>query len=183
MCIPGNGGGPVSESWFPSLQAGLQPYGVETVVRDMPDPVHARAEYWLPFMEDVLNIDRDTIVIGHSSGAVAAMRYAETHAVAGLVLVGVCWTDLGMEEERLAGYYDEAWDWDMIRLNSGDVGVTVFAAPDDPWIPFEEAQHVASMLQAEFISLPGEGHFIGFPYGTKREFPELLAVLREMTSD
>lgn len=43
---------------------------------------------------------------GHSSGAEAAMRFAETHHVKGLVLVSACVTDLGDENERLSGYYN-----------------------------------------------------------------------------
>lgn len=34
-------------------------------------------------MEHELAVGADTIVVGHSSGAVAAMRYAETHHVVG----------------------------------------------------------------------------------------------------
>ena len=34
-------------------------------------------------MERQLAVGPDTVVVGHSSGAVAAMRYAETHRVAG----------------------------------------------------------------------------------------------------
>ena len=36
---------------------------------------------WLPFMKDELGVDESTIVIGHSSGACAAVRFAETHKV------------------------------------------------------------------------------------------------------
>ena len=43
---------------------------------------------------------------GHSSGAEAAMRFAEQHEVKGLVLVSACVTDLGVENERLSGYYN-----------------------------------------------------------------------------
>ena len=33
---------------------------------------------WLPFMKDELGVDENTIIIGHSSGACAAVRFAET---------------------------------------------------------------------------------------------------------
>ena len=36
---------------------------------------------WLPFMKDELGVDENTIIIGHSSGACAAVRFAETHKV------------------------------------------------------------------------------------------------------
>jgi hypothetical protein len=36
--------------------------------------VRARESIWLAFMKDVLQCAEDTIIIGHSSGAEAAMR-------------------------------------------------------------------------------------------------------------
>ena len=54
----------------------------------MPDPITARRSIWLPFMKDELGVDEQTIIIGHSSGACAAVRFAETNKVAGIVLVG-----------------------------------------------------------------------------------------------
>ena len=40
----------------------------------MPDPVTARRSIWLPFMKNELEVDSETIIIGHSSGACAAVR-------------------------------------------------------------------------------------------------------------
>ena len=54
----------------------------------MPDPITARRSIWLPFMKEELGVDHQTIVIGHSSGACAAVRFAEMHKVGGIILVG-----------------------------------------------------------------------------------------------
>jgi hypothetical protein len=47
--------------------------------------------------------------VGHSSGAEAAMRFAEGRRVAGLVLVAACHTDLGLPSEAVSGYYSRPW--------------------------------------------------------------------------
>lgn len=52
-------------------------------LRNMPDPVGARESVWLPFMKNELQCGEDTVIVGHSSGAAAAMRFAETERVAG----------------------------------------------------------------------------------------------------
>lgn len=78
----------------------------EARLENMPDPYHARESIWLPFMRDTLRCDAATIIVGHSSGAEAAMRFAERHKVKGLVLVSACVSDLGVENERLSGYYN-----------------------------------------------------------------------------
>ena len=62
--------------------------GFTSVLRNMPDPVTARRSIWLPFMKDELGVDEQTVIIGHSSGACAAVRFAETNKVAGIILVG-----------------------------------------------------------------------------------------------
>lgn len=54
----------------------------------MPDPVRASEAAWLPFMRQQLGADAGAIVVGHSSGAIAAMRLAETDRVAGVLGVG-----------------------------------------------------------------------------------------------
>src|SRR5690606_22490502 len=110
----------------------------------------------LPYL-DQLSADAETVLVGHSSGAVAAMRYAENHRLKGIVLVGACYTDLGMEEERQSGYYDTPWDWEKIKQNTD--WIVQFASTDDPWIPVDEARHIAEHLNAEYHEFTDRGHF------------------------
>jgi len=66
-------------------------------------------------MEQQLNCDSNTVIIGHSSGAQAALRYAENHSVHGLVLVSACVTDLGDANEKASGYYNRPWQWEQVK--------------------------------------------------------------------
>ena len=66
----------------------------------MPDPELGSMKYWIPFIEEEIGEGQDVILVGHSTGAVAIMRYLETHTVLGAALVGACHTDLGYESER-----------------------------------------------------------------------------------
>jgi predicted alpha/beta hydrolase family esterase len=49
----------------------------------MPDCAGARESYWIPFMRNELRCAEDTVIVGHSSGAIAAMRFAQRYKVAG----------------------------------------------------------------------------------------------------
>src|SRR5690242_15636612 len=109
VLLHGNGGGTGSDNWFPWLKTELKKLSVTCEAPDMPDPVEAKASVWLPYIENELHADEDTILVGHSSGAIAAMRYAETHRIGGSILVGTYYTDLGYEDEKAAGYFDEPW--------------------------------------------------------------------------
>lgn len=59
------------------------PPAVVCALRNMPDPVRASEAAWLPFMRDELECKEDTIIVGHSSGAAAAMRFCESYKTAG----------------------------------------------------------------------------------------------------
>eukprot|EP01027_Heterolobosea_sp_BB2_P013905 GEZU01020008.1.p1 GENE.GEZU01020008.1~~GEZU01020008.1.p1 ORF type:complete len:144 (-),score=28.87 GEZU01020008.1:80-511(-) len=128
-------------------------------------------DFWLPFIEEELQCDEDTILIGHSSGAVAAMRYLETHKAHGLVLVSACHTDLGLPNERISGYYDAEWQFDKIRQNVK--WIIEFGSDNDPFIPTHEMRHVGKHLHAEYFELKNKGHFLD------RECPEILNLIKE----
>lgn len=175
ILIHGNGGGSGSDNWFPWLRTELEKLGVTCETPDMPDPVEAKASIWLPYIENELHTDEDTILVGHSSGAIAAMRYAETHKIGGSILVGAYYTDLGYEDEKAAGYFDEPWRWEAIKANQP--WVIIFASPDDPYIDISEPQLIRDKLDARYYELPGQGHFGDDT--NKKDFLELLEVLKQ----
>ncbi len=76
----------------------------------------AREKIWVPFLQRQCACDADTIVIGHSSGAVACMRLLESTRLRGAVLVSACHTDLGDAGERAAGYYSRPWQVSRPKL-------------------------------------------------------------------
>jgi len=100
MILPGNGNTPIEENWYPYVKRELEKLDVEVILTEMPDPELARRKYWLPFIEEKTNGTEDVILVGHSSGAIAILKYLETHKVHGAILVGVYYTDLNMEEEK-----------------------------------------------------------------------------------
>jgi len=174
VIIPGNGGGAVESSvWYAWVRDTLRSDQRlnDVVLRDMPDPVLARECYWLPFMRNELVCDQKTIIIGHSSGAVAAMRYAEQWPVGGLVLVSAYSSDLGDETEQCSGYFSRQWAWDLIRQNSPFV--VQFGSTDDPFLPWHEQKAVADALRADLHQFSDRGHF------TDVKFPEIVMVVKE----
>lgn len=167
--IPGNGGGSPNDNWFPSVKKELEDAGLTVISKEFPDNDLARSSFWLPFLLDELKVDENTILIGHSSGAIAAMRLAEKRAIYGSILVGAYYTDLGMEKEKQSGYFDKEWDWKSIKENQQ--WIALFASQDDPWIPIKEPRHIHFQLDCEYHEYKNKGHFGGDYY--KATFPEL----------
>lgn len=172
--IPGNGGGSPNDNWFPYLKEELEKLKIEVIASEFPDNQLARESYWIPFLKNVLKADAKTILVGHSSGAIAAMRYAETNRLLGSVLVGGYHTDLGLPTEKQSGYFDRPWDWPSIMQNQK--WIIQFASVNDPWIPIEEARFVHGKLNTEYHEFVDQGHF-GGDY-KKLVFPELFEALK-----
>ena len=175
--VPGNGGCTTQDNWFLSVQRDLESRGLEVIAATFPDPELARESFWVPFLIDELKADEQTILVGHSSGAIAALRLAEQHTIFGSVLVGAYYTDLGMESEQQSGYFSRPWDWKRIRENQQ--WIALFASEDDPWIPIEEPRAMHAQLNCEYHEFKNQGHF-GGDY-VKLDFPELtLAILNNI---
>lgn len=177
ILIPGNGNCSIHDNWYQSVGTNLKSHGFNVILREFPDRELARQEYWIPFLHDDLNANEHTILIGHSSGAVAAMRYAEKYPILGSVIVSAYHTDLGMETEKFSGYFSEIWNWDKIRANQKFI--SVIASQDDPWIPITEPRYIQSKLECEYHEFTNQGHF-GRDCN-KNQFPEITQIVLNNT--
>lgn len=162
------------DGWFPYVKRKLEGDNVEIISKNFPDPILAREEYWIPFIKD-LGADENTILVGYSSGAIAALRFAEECKILGTVLVGGYYTDLGMDSEKVSGYFDRPWQWGKIKENQK--WIIQFHSTDDPFIPTEEAHFVRDKLNTDYYEFKDREHF-GYPT-EMREFPELVNKIRK----
>ncbi len=172
--IPGNGGGSPKDSWFPYLKKELESVGVDVIDENFPDSDLAPESSWIPFLHE-LKADENTILVGYSSGAIAAMRFAEKNKIYGTALVATYHTDLNNPWEAQAGYFNRPWDWESIKNNQN--WILQFGSVDDPFVPVEEARFVHEKLDSEYKEFTDHGHFgATFPM---LEFPELASAIIE----
>ena len=200
ILIPGMGCYPVLQSnwysWFASELA-KRPKIITPIVQDFPDPYNCKESIWLPHIENKLGpLDEDTILVGHSSGACAAMRLLEkigknintnNSIIAGAILVATAYTDGGDEREKASEYFGREWDWSAIR--KGGKEIHIFHSDDDHLIPVSEARYISNSLQQveerentkeeksklgnfQYHEMQGHSHFF-------EPWPELLKVLDE----
>jgi len=162
-------GGTVREYWFPFAKQEFERMGYTVIAKDFPDPKVARISIWLPFLKDACGANEHSVLVGHSSGAIAAMRYAEQNKVLGSVLVGAYHTDAGNENERMSGYFDDPWDWASIRKHQQ--WIVQFASVDDPFFSIEEPRFVSTQLHSEYHEARDRGHYF------QDTFPELVTAV------
>jgi uncharacterized protein len=161
-----------SLAWPAWLKTELEKLGLETFFETMPDSILARSKYWLPFLKEHVKAGEHDVLVGWSSGATAAMRYAEDNKIKGSILVSPSYTDLDDEMERQSGYFDKPWQWDKIRANQEKMAL--IWGDDDPYIPQNEFEFIAKQLTPTEIKVRGGKHFI-----ERTEFPELIDYIRQ----
>lgn len=182
IIIPGNGDSHIeTDNWYAWVRDELRGRGYGVVAQDMPDPVAAHMDIWLPHIQNVFHADENTIIIGHSSGGIAALRYLESHRLRGAIIIGAMYTDLGFEDERESGYYESPWQWDKIKANAG--WIAQFASKDDPYIPIDQPRFIHDQLSTEYYELEGRGHFMLEQNPINNTFPEILKVIEHNLTD
>lgn len=175
IIIPGNDNTLITNNWYPYVKDELEKLGVEVIAENMPDPKFARKEIWIPFIKEKLGGEENSILIGHSSGAVATLRYLEDNKCRFAILVACYYSHLDDELEKKSGYFDEPWKWDQIKNNAEKI--VIFASKDDPHIPISEPQLIKEKIGAEYHEYRDEGHF---GLNLKKEFPEMVIVVKKM---
>jgi len=175
IIIPGNDHTLITDNWYPYVKGELKKLGLEVIAENMPDPELARQKFWLPFIKDKLAGEEDAILIGHSSGAIATLKYLEENKCWLAIVVACYHTHLDNELEKKSGYFDKSWQWDKIKKNTEKI--VIFASRDDPLIPIAEPRLIKEKVGAEYYEFQDEGHF---GLNLKKEFPEIVSTVKRM---
>lgn len=173
--IHGNGAMNWRFARTPRLKQALQNLNIECIFETFPDSILARSEYRLDYLQNYIKADEDTLLVWRSSGAVAAMRYAEHHKVFWSILVAPSYTDLWLESEKVSWYFNEPREWDSIRKNQKIIHL--FYSKNDEFIPVEEFEYIKDKIQPEYNFVSSEWHFMNL-----QEFPQLLSSIQSITT-
>ena len=177
IICPGNGCTQIRRSnWYGKLYDILTTEKeIPCICENFPDPNRARRDIWVPHIRSLaekIDDPQNVILVGHSSGAQAALRYAELYKVHGIVLVSATYTDLGDAGERASGYYpqkknggEETNPYLFNKMKENCKKWHQFHSDDDPFIPLHEAGRIRDGLGLSddaYHMLPGRSHFFDF---------------------
>ncbi|KAJ3013657.1 UNVERIFIED_CONTAM: putative hydrolase rbbp9 [Siphonaria sp. JEL0065] len=181
LLVPGNGcGGDIRPyNFYGWAEAQLEDNGFEAVLPGpygMPDPVGAKRSIWIPHIQGIMKCDADSVLVGHSSGAAAALRYAEEFKIKGLVLVAAYDDALGDDNEQASGYFDGPFNWEKIKENCEFI--VQFAGKNDCLVPIDVQRRVRDALlpKVVYIEDPEGDHFFEPP------FDELILQIKKRSS-
>ena len=152
------------EKWYPWFKEELNRSGIEVHIPDLPSPNEPIMKEWLEMLNN-LSPDEETMLVGHSRGGVAIMRYLEKlpqdKRVKKVILVA---SNSGSAKfmanptESNHGFYTEGgFNFDEIKTHCNDF--VVYHSKDDPWVPFEHGKENAEGLDAKFLIFEDKKHF------------------------
>lgn len=151
------------------LKVELEQTGWTVVAPEMPDRHEPKIESWVYALNSIVKPSPDVVLVGHSVGCQAVMRYlAQTPAgtrIAGLVLIAP-WMELdkltieeeGPESVAIAKPWVETpIDFAAVKARTART-VAVFS-DDDPFVPLAQKELFERELGARTIVEQGMGHF------------------------
>ncbi len=150
--------------WLPQL-----PHPEQPSLRQEADFIHASC----PF-----TFNEDTLIVGHSSGAILALVLAQENPVpiGGIVAVSV-FHDNSLNWDANGKLFDVDFDWPAVHQKA--TRLLFVHSDDDPYVPLDQAQFVADSCGGEMVVIPGQGHFNLEKSETYKAFPKLLELMRQ----
>ena len=146
--------------------------GILTQALELPKPYEPVYEDWKLVFER-FDVNKDTILIGHSCGAGFLIRWLSENKVdVGKVVLVAPWLD--PNHELSTGFFNFEIDTEVPKRTAG---VSIFISSDDDsdiQISVETLKN--KWPEVKILRLEGKGHFTLEDMGT-REFPELKELL------
>ncbi len=174
-------GGSANYAWYPWAKAELEKLGYQVSVPNMPDPDPPKLKTWLPHLQQVIGEpDEDLLLIGHSIGNAAIMRYLESlpegMQVGKVILVAGFTDQLGFEE--LENFFETRLDYIKIKPKSKN-GFVAIQSDNDPFVSKQYGERLKNELGAKLVIKHNAQHMSGAVDGEESclELPEIIEEL------
>jgi uncharacterized protein len=169
-------------NWFQWLEQELKSRGFQVWLPQLPHAEQPSLQQWADFVHTncPFALNNETLVVGHSSGAILALVLAQQNSepIGGVVAVSV-FHDNSLNWEPNNKLFDVPFDWAAIQAHAQKL--LFIHSDNDPYVPLNQAQFVADNCKADILVIPDQGHFNLERSEGYRQFPKLLEVLSEKT--
>jgi len=163
------------DQWFPWLKKELEKKKYQVWVPDLPGADEPDINVYNPFILNncPFEIDEQTVIIGHSSGAAAALGLVQIlkNRVNKVISVAGFADDLDYEPVKKM-FRTWNFDWEKIKRQVGKIYAVY--SDDDPYVPTDRAEKLRELTGAEKIMIPGQKHFSVSSNPKYKKFPEIL---------
>ncbi|GAC1391467.1 MAG: alpha/beta hydrolase [Candidatus Saccharimonadales bacterium] len=169
-------------NWFMWLKGRLVGRGYNVWLPQLPSADKPNAITYTDFLLDnaPFQINDQTILIGHSSGAVEILhllaRLNKKTVVKGAILISAFKDDLGID--NLHDLFQVPFDFELIKHHCPHL--IYIHSDNDPFSPIEHPEYLASRTNGELILFKDQGHFNTELDERYTQFPELLQFIDEI---
>lgn len=167
-----------NDNWLPWLERELKGRGYRVWNPDLPGANKPNIQRYNEFILPRWKFDKDSIIIGHSSGAVAILgilQNLQKNVVIKRALLVAGFTD-NLQWDALDDLFLVPFDWKRIKKKAKDV--VLFHSDNDPYVPLNHGKKLEVNLDAKLVFLPGQFHFSVSSGGDRfKQLPELLPYL------
>ncbi|NND65271.1 MAG: hypothetical protein HKM24_04815 [Gammaproteobacteria bacterium] len=170
-----------TQKWYPWFINSLKERGIDIKAPVLPKADDPICDEWIAKLKET-NPEENSILVGHSRGGVAILRWLEMlpsdMRVRKVILVATNsprLKDKARLSENDGGFYTDAGcDFEAIKVHCDDF--VVLHSKDDQWVPYSHGEYNAGCLDAKFISFDDKGHF---GHGVD-DIPDLLAEIENV---
>lgn len=160
------------ENWFSWLKEELNKTGIKTEIPNFPDSDNPDLSGWLEYLNDY-QIDENTVLVGHSLGAVLILRLLEKGIKIKAAFLAAAFShDLGFEVLKKSNFFRDKFNWEKIKENCSYF--EVLTSQNDPYLKIEDGEAVAEKLGVENQVLDVYRHF------NMKEFPLLFEKIENL---
>jgi uncharacterized protein len=168
-------------AWYPWVASQLETKGITVDIPEMPNPDEPLLKDWIAHLQEVIGTpDEHLVLIGHSLGSVAVLRYLESlpkDARVGKVILVAGFTDqIGFRE--FDNFFKKSLDFEKIKEKSVG-GFIAIQSNDDPFVAEQYGTRLKEDLGAELIIKHAAGHMSG-PLDEKESCTELPEVVEKV---
>jgi len=166
--------------WYSWFGEQVNILGYQYHAPDLPSAENPDIEEWMLEL-DKANINEEAILVGHSRGGVAILRWLEKQpkkfSVKRVVLVATnsgLLSDRYITQESNKGFYTEnGYDFEKIKSHCEDF--IVLHSQDDHIVPYEQGVNIARGLQGKLITFEDRRHWGSDTEGKLQiQIPEIL---------
>lgn len=166
-------------NWFRWLEKVLADDGYNVWLPQLPNSATPNIQTYNDFLLGNANFtfNDDTMLIGHSSGAVeilSLLQHLPSGTSVGDVYLVSAFKD-NLNWDALDGLFIEPYDDDLIKEKARSV--TLIHSDNDPYVPQEHARYLAEKLGARLVIIGGQGHFNLEQSEDYKKFPLLAQII------
>jgi len=146
------------DNWYPWLKKELEKKGYKVYIPELPtmDTKLPDMQKQIKFVEKNFRIDESTVIIGHSLGAILALRLAERYKYQKMFLVaGWDFDDLTEPRHRL--FWKNKINHSKIKKNVKEIYCV--SSDNDPYTTAVVTEQMSKRLKGKFILIKDSGHF------------------------